>query len=205
MVKLNFNIHAHRFKEGLTVQLATYRAASARLLGDIDRATGEAVDYRHRLKQGGEWVGELDESGNVLWDQEAVLGLRIEAAQDALATLRKAFAIAAYHHWERSVRAFTRRENGKHDDLVKAAARHGVSVHRKLGAVRDLVNLLKHDNDKRADDLRKSWSELLPSETKRPYSGWYDAVCLLEPDIDEVYQIVAASGPACASVSATKA
>src|SRR3546814_7916557 len=72
----------------------------------------------------------------------------IFVAEEALMSLRKAYAVAIYHHWERSALQWTNRKNEKHDDLARRVLAMGYPIDPHLHVVRDLANLLKHDNDR---------------------------------------------------------
>ncbi len=54
----------------------------------------------------GDWIVEHDDDGNVMWDQETLLEMDIEASDEAIMALRKAFVMALYHHWERALRKY---------------------------------------------------------------------------------------------------
>ena len=73
----------------------------------------------------------------------------------------------------------------------------GIEVSPRLVAVKDLANLLKHDNDRRGADLLKSWPELLPNVKNRAENrtDWYGAVRLTDQHLTEAFNIIAASGP----------
>lgn len=72
--------------------------------------SSEVKGLEQKLKdyhQSDEVEGEYDEDGQLLWDQGTVLEHEISFANNASMELRKAFAIAAYHYWERSVQRWT--------------------------------------------------------------------------------------------------
>ena len=197
VVQLNFNFHGYRFQESAKIVHASFRSAAQALRADVERAENEAVAYQKYLDEGGEWIGER-EDGHVLWDQEQVLDMRIEAGNEALMALRKAFVIALYHYWERAIRVSTGgNDRAKHDELVALAIAMGITIRPGLAAIRDLVNLLKHDNAKWGNALRRSWSNLFhpgfqPSAVR---ADWYNAVTLTDDDVALVYETVAGSGP----------
>jgi hypothetical protein len=100
MVKLRWD--GYYFHNGLDALEMCFGSTRNALAHDIIQAEKEVASYKHYLDQGGEWIGEVDEEGGTLWDQERVLEMRTESIQDALIILRKSFAISIYHHWERS-------------------------------------------------------------------------------------------------------
>lgn len=82
--------------------------------------------------------------------------------------VRKVFIPVLYHHWERSARIWTGSDERGHDRLIAAIVAAGTTIDPRLGAVRDLANLLKHDNDQPAKSAHVAvrtrstgWSDLL--------------------------------------------
>jgi len=111
--------------------------------------------------------------------------------------LRKAFVIALYHHWERAIRASAAGANGNHDKLVKRAQAKGILIDARIGALRDLVNALKHDSDRCGKALLSSWPDIFspnfqPGTLK---TDWYRAVSLKDHHVVEAFEIVSGSGP----------
>lgn len=195
---LNFNMQGYVFQEGVRVLIAAYTSAADALHEEWQRAREDAASYLEDVASGEcEWIGERDDEGVVIWDQEQVHDMEIESRLDAAAALRKAFTLSLYHHWERSARQWTHDDRRDHDKLIKAVERLGYPISPRLAAVRDLANLLKHDNDKRAADLKLSWPVLLQNTQPVPgrRTNWYDAVRLTDDHLTEAFNIVAASGP----------
>jgi hypothetical protein len=98
-------------------------------------------DYGRR----GEFEGERDEDGNVIWERGDILACEIAFACDALMELRKVFAIGAFHTWERSAQRWVAQDSnagegdGSRDHglpdfaaLTKAMGRLGYPVHANL-------------------------------------------------------------------------
>ena len=198
MAALKWNLQGYIFQEGVTVLTAAYHAAADALNEEWGRAKEEALAYQEGVENGTvEWIGERDDEGYVLWDQEQIHEMEVESKVEGLAALRKAFALSIYHHWERGARIWTGNDDKDHKKLVKAVEAKGIKVHPRLEAVKDLANLLKHDNDKRGADLLKSWPQVLPSGFKKGANrtDWYGAVKLTNSHLDEAFNIVAASGP----------
>src|SRR3546814_10680611 len=69
----------------------------------------------------------------------------IFVAEEALMSLRKAYAVAIYHHWERSALQWTHRKNEKHDDLARRVLAMGYPIDPHLHFVRVLATLMKQD------------------------------------------------------------
>lgn len=158
----------------------------------------EATNYQEFIEHGGEWIGEQDEEGNLLWDQATVLDMHIEAREEALMDLRKAFVMALYHHWERAIQTATGGKPGNHKGLVKLANEKGISLHPRLASILALANTLKHNSDKYGTALCQSWSDVFGAHFRPRPEGktdWYAAIRLTDAHILEVSDIVAASGP----------
>lgn len=193
-----FNLRGYQFQQSTRILRDGYLSASRALRSDVERARAEAAEYAHDIANGGEWIEERDEEGHLLYTKEQALQLQIETCDEALSALRKAFVISAYHYWERAIRLEVGgNDKAKHDELVVLAVAKGIAIHPDLGAVRDLVNLLKHDNAKRGAALQKSWGSVLsPGLLSRPgRTDWYAAVFLTEEDVAKAFDVVANSGP----------
>lgn len=197
IMTLVFNMHGYVFQEGVKTLQRSFAAAIAPLTADVERRSLEATTYQKSLADGGEWIGERDEDGYVLWDQETVLEMQLEGAQAAQMALRKAFAILAYHHWERSARGWSKSLHGKHLRLVELTKKQGYPIDARMGALRDLANALKHENPKWGEQLKCSWPEVFSDgfNAPSPAGSWYEAICLSDDDIGTILDAVARSGP----------
>ncbi len=198
MVGFNFNMQGYVFQEGVTVLIAAYQSAADALHEGLQRAREEALAYQEGVDSGEvEWIGERDDEGHVLWDQEQVHEMDVDTKLEGQSALRKAFALAAYHHWERGARNWTGDDVRDHSRLVRAVGALGITVSPRLDAVRDLANLLKHDNGARGCDLLESWPAVFPAGFAPTGArvDWYGAVRLTDGHLDEVFNAVAASGP----------
>lgn len=200
MVAFNFDPRAVFFHSGLDTIEQGYRAAIRGITQEIDRKKAAAYDYSRHIETGGEPVEERDDEGRLIWSNDDLLEATIHTAEDALMSLRKAYAIALYHYWERSALHWTGKTNEKHDKLAALVAATGIPVDPRLHALRDLANLLKHASTKWGERLHKSWSELFPPDFWLPTNGgwradWYEQVSLTEDQFGKVLAIVRASGP----------
>lgn len=198
MTAFSFNLQGYVFQQGVQVLLSAYETAADALTEALNRAHDDKAAYLAEAAiDDTAWIGERDEEGHVIWDQEQVHDMEIEAKAEALEAVKKAFVISVYHHWERSARIWTGNDHRDHARLVKSVERLGYPISPRLHALRDLANLLKHDNDKRGADLFKSWPAVLPSVHQNPErrTNWYEAVRLKNQDLTDVFNIVAASGP----------
>ncbi|MEG8053137.1 hypothetical protein QP185_07570 [Sphingomonas aerolata] len=200
MVALNFNAHALAFEPGLDTIEQGYEAAVSGITQEINRKKAAFYDYSRHIENGGEPTGERDDDGVLIWSQDQLLQGTIFVAEEALMSLRKAYAVAIYHHWERSALQWTNRKNEKHDVLARRVLAMGYPIDPHLHVVRDLANLLKHDNDRWGLKLHESWPDVFPANFRPPLDGarsvnWYDRVALSANHIKSIMKTVRASGP----------
>jgi hypothetical protein len=125
MAKFPYNVCGYRFQDGVNTLRLSFQFAINALSADLARAITESSAYEDGIAQGGAEIGEWDDDGNKLSIQTNVLEMQVESVEEAAMALRKAFVIALYHHWERSVRLWTASANGKHDALTSAALAKG--------------------------------------------------------------------------------
>src|SRR5947209_14801116 len=89
-------------RDGVDRFKRAYDAAEAPFREEMARIEAHHAEFRAKVEAGqAEW-SVADEDGHLTYDFGEVLGDRQFEAEDALLTLRKAFAILVYHHWERS-------------------------------------------------------------------------------------------------------
>jgi hypothetical protein len=200
MAALNFNGHAVIFDSGLDTIAQGYAAAVNGITQEINRKKAAFYDYNRQVENGGAPIEERDDDGCLIWSEDQLLQATIEVAEEALMSLRKAYAVAIYHHWERSALQWTNRKNEKHDDLARFVLAMGYPIDPHLHAVRDLANLLKHANDRWGLKLHESWREVFPVSFRPPVDGtwpinWYDRVALSEEHIKSIMTTVRQPGP----------
>lgn len=140
---------------------------------------------------------DRDENGCVIYDHRDILIYQTTTAEEAKDALNKAIVIAMFHHWERSAREWTGLANGKFTTLWDQVLTHGYPLDPRLDDLQLVVNLLKHANMKHGIELvarRPQWFRraFAPSN---PRIEWYEEVRLGDKDVDELFGIVAASGP----------
>jgi hypothetical protein len=114
------------------------------------------------LFQSGEYKDQLEfaEDGSTLFDPADVHNYKMETLEEAYAELRKAFAMAIYHYWERKIRVFRKFSDGKHAELEVAAKKLGIEIPVDFGRVHRLANALKHNNRGSLNALHRVWSEV---------------------------------------------
>lgn len=196
MALFNFNMLGFAYEQGVDSLETGFTTAAAGLVArreDLHRAL-EA--YEANVAAGGQRVGE-EEDGHWLWEQDQLLTVQIEDAAGTLQDLRKAYVLAAYHHWERTARQWTRVSgHAKHDKLVAATLSLGYPVDERLAALRDLANTLKHNSTVQAAKLALSWPELLKVDpAHRPDLDWYSFILLDDRHVCEACEIIRRSGP----------
>jgi hypothetical protein len=196
MTKLNLNLAGFSFQHGLKILESSFQAALPGLTDGVVKADAALKEY----DAAGVFIGERDEeTGDIYWDQSQVLAFELEMAEIARQELRKAYAIAAYHHWERYVRVWTGKDNLRtHDDMTAATLAEGYPIHAYLDRVRLLVNTLKHDNRRWGMALFEAWREAYRSDFRPRQVGrvyWAEAVSLTDNQIAELFATLAASGP----------
>lgn len=200
MAALNFNAQAFAFESGLDTIEQGYAAAVNGITQEVNQKKAAFYDYNRHIENGGATIEERDEDGVLIWSQDRLLQGAIFVAEEALMSLRKAFAVAIYHHWERSALQWTNRKSEKHDDLARRVLAMGYPIDPHLHVVRDLANLLKHDNDRWGVKLHGSWPNVFPADFRPPRDGawsvnWYDRVVLSADHIKTIMKTVRASGP----------
>jgi hypothetical protein len=200
MAKFPFNLQGYEFQGALDVLRKSSQAGLAALKHETIVLEQQLTDYLRV----GEFEGERDEEGHVLWEQDQILNIKITDAYDAQMELRKAFAITAYHHWERSVQRWIAHKTGTangskmaYKELSKAATDIGYSPDSGLCRVVKLANTLKHNSEDGGDDLYQLWTDVFRPEFQKPprFSDWASAIQLTDQHLNEIFDIVSRSGP----------
>jgi len=195
MVALNFNLLGLVYQDGVGYLAKGFTTAATALRADRATIAAELVAYETHVNAGGDRIGEW-EDGELLWEQDQVLRMRLEDADEALMDLRKAYCLAIYHHWERGARRWTRRVHGNHAKLAELTVELGYPVDARLAGLCDLVNTLKHNNVASARKLAASWGALLSADPHGPAErDWYNVVELTDDHVAEACDIIRGSGP----------
>ena len=187
-----FNFPGYLFQRGVEVLRTSYTEGNVSLLKKVEALQSELTAYREDT----EFIGERDEEGHLIWEQDQLLELDIEAAEDAIQEFRKAFVLAIYHHWERSIRRYTGVTTTGHGHVVAGAKAEGLSISSDLRLLQVLSNTLKHDTDQWASELFRLWPEVFGSRYPA-YRGndFYSFIRIGDRDIEFLLDIVSASGP----------
>lgn len=199
MVALTWNMLGLAFQEGIKTLRLAYVQASTALEANVDRVKEDAIGYQNAVEEGQPPIEERDEDGYLISSQDQVYEMEYEAAEEALRSLRKAFVVALYHHWERGARAWTHADQwkDKHTQLLKKVQALGVQIDPGLAVVHMIANLLKHDNDDWGNRVRAARSDLIDSIqiTLPNRTEWYYAVVIPDATLLQFFDAVAASGP----------
>jgi hypothetical protein len=183
-----------------------FAAASAPFHAEI-KSVQRSADAHQKLVDAGSAVWEqVGEDGEV-YDYGSELGERIDDANDALSTLRKAFAFLIYHQWERSTQRWTSAKAPNHQDLIVGAKAAGIALDEPgLETLRLLVNTLKHNSAKCGPDLyirrldlfKSSFDPTAPHPvTGKPWTliDWAEHITLTDDNIDEFFAVISNSIP----------
>ncbi len=197
MAKLFFNAHAHSFQSGLRTLQSSYKVSSDALRNALIVARHSAQAYEDAVREDpSAWIGE-EEGGEILWCQSQFNEMEIEQTEAALMSLRKAYAIAIYHFWERSAIRWTEAHKSHHNKLAELCIKCGHPIHIKLCNIQYLANSLKHNSQEYGKKLRTAWPDVIPGRPQKFGSAteWYDSIHLTDAHIQEIFEVLYASGP----------
>jgi len=188
MVKLGFNAHGFIFQDAVNSVLHSFNAANQALTAELVIAETAAAAFKPNPD------AEPDDSG---FDEAEFLAYRIEAAESALQTFRKAFALILYHTWERAARRWVQVKSESHDDLTAAVTKAGVPLHPTLKDLRILVNTLKHNKAKWGKELAACQSGAFfdPGFSVNGTRDWYEAIKISPAMMVKLFDAVSGSGP----------
>lgn len=194
---LSFNLQGYLHQHGIDRLADGFKLASKGMYDEIENLRKELTAYQDNVAHGGERIGEWDsEDGHTLWEQDQIYEVDIDNAEASLSDLRKAYVLAIYHYWERSTRQRTGSDpNVKHDALVGKVREEGDSIDPRLSGLRDLVNTLKHNNNKWGFALATSWPSVVGSYSTDRSINWYEVLRLEDADVLTACDIVRGSGP----------
>ncbi|MDX0533021.1 hypothetical protein GOL26_22690 [Sinorhizobium medicae] len=192
MAKLDFSMRGFAYESGLGCLRDSFTAAAQGIRNQI-REESEAWesctgDYEEQLQYAAD--------GSVLFDPADVYQYKMEALDEAHAELRKAFAIAIYHYWERKIRVFCKLSDGKHAEVEAAAARLGIQVPEDFARVHRLANALKHNNRGSLKALHRQWPEVSGVLFEvRGDRDWYAGMELNDDHIYYLLDLTKLAGP----------
>lgn len=195
MAKLLWNMLGWSYQAGITVLRTCYESSNNNLEEALERAKEEAFGYQQSLEQGAEPIGEWEE-GCALWTQDQILDENVEAAVDTLWEVRRAFAIALYHHWERGARRWTHAQHAKHPQLIALVEALGVKMTPAMNDLYLIANTLKHNSATWGKKLQESRPDLVDRihVTGFATDDWYEAVRIPHAAMLELFNAASESG-----------
>lgn len=203
--KLLGTVHRH----GVDRLERAYEAAESPFREEIARIEADHAEMQAKVDAGqAEW-SVTGEDGQLEYDFGDELADRQYEADDALLTLRKAFAILVYHHWERSAQRWftysTKKPN--HGHLVCALKGAGyASDETGLSELNHLVNCLKHDSANSGPVLYGERPDLFEPDfdpnqlhpvTGEPFKkiDWANHIALTDAHLRRFFEVVRSSAP----------
>lgn len=202
MSPLQLKVLGLAFKLRLERLERAFSAASQPFRSEIARIDQEAED----LAEAGSAV-LVDPDTGERFDQLDDLSDRRESELDSLDTIRRAFALLAYHAWERMAQRWSSASSSDHDKLVRAGKAAGVPLDEQgLEVLRHLANTLKHNSKKSAPKLHSLRPGLFEAgfdpTVPHPVTGkarafihWESRLEITDDHIKEFFAILRRSAP----------
>lgn len=197
MAPLTWNLIGWTYQDGIRNLRETFAAATEGVNQRLQAAYEALDEHDRQVAARGDPQIERDDDGCVIYDHRDTLIYQTTTAEEAKDALNKAIVIAIFHHWERSAREWTSLANGKFKTLCDEVLAKGYAIDPRLDDLHLVVNLLKHANAKHGVELmerRPQWFRRTFAPAS-PRIEWYEEVSLGDADVDELFGIVAASGP----------
>ncbi|GCD50897.1 MULTISPECIES: hypothetical protein [Acetobacter] len=203
-----FSQRGYIYQSGLDCIRLAARSGQNSLQEAISSKEMELKTY----EEGGVFVGERDEDGDVLWEKNEILELDIERLQEALLELRRSFVLTAYHYWETSVYKWHHQENpktkpvnlGNYEKLKRALEAFGQKdpalkniPNDNLFIVCHLSNIIKHTSGNSEEYLSKNMPVELSGTMKSDPEiyGGRPQIYLEEHHLKWIFDVIAKSGP----------
>jgi hypothetical protein len=203
------NVQYVVFKDRIMRMRAAFRAACAPFYAELEALETDAADFQKKVDAGTAQWSEYDEETGASWDYGDQLSERRSDAEDALLTLRKAFAIMSYHLWERGALRWTAqtKKTPNHRDLIEALKANAiVADERNLSDLNKLVNCLKHNSAKSGPALYAARPDFFDCDfdpyaihpaTGKPFNriDWAENIVLSDANINEFLSAALSSAP----------
>lgn len=197
------------YRDKISRIASAYQAAKMPFELEIRQVHSESDAFERKVLAGSAFWQETSDDGEIEYDHGEAFGERLDEAEDALDGLRKAFAIFAYHTWERGAQRWFDYSMKKpnHVDFIIALVSNNVAYdHDGLRDLNNLVNCLKHNSATSGPNLWKDRSDLfkpgfnpsdiLPLIGKPPSSvDWEDQIKLSDANISIFFDTVRISSP----------
>lgn len=193
-MKLNFSVRGFMYESGIDCIRDSFTAA---VDGIRDKIREETEAWESSL-QSGEYEDQLEfaEDGSTLFDPADVYNYKMEALHEAHSELRKAFAIAIYHYWERKIRVFCKLPDGKHTQLEAGAKKLGIEIPSAFARVYRLANALKHNSRGSVNALHREWADVSGVLFEaRGHRDWYAGIELTDEHIYYLLDLTRRAGP----------
>ncbi|MDR6664055.1 hypothetical protein [Rhizobium sp. 1399] len=193
-MKLNFSVHGWMYESGIDCLRDSFTAAAK----GIQAKSREETEAWEALLQSGEYQNQLEfaEDGSTLFDPADVYNYKMETLEEAYGELRKAFAMAIYHYWERKIRVFCKLSDGKHAELEAAAREMNIEIPADFARVHRLANALKHNNHGSLNALHRVWPEVSGALFKaQGHRDWYAGIALTDEHIYYLFDLLKRAGP----------
>ena len=188
---------------------SAFHAAKGPFELEIKQVNDEADAFGKQVAAGKASWQEISDEGELEYDYGEALGERLDDAEDALDSLRKAFAIVAYHTWERGALRWFKygKKKPNHADFVRALGDNGFTFDQDgLRDLKNLVNCLKHNSVTSGPELWSDRPDLfvsdfdptapLPITGKPPTSvDWEGQIKLTDANMDAFFETVRVSSP----------
>lgn len=183
----------------------SFEAACDPFVREIGAVNAKAARFQQQVERGeAAWIVEHDG-----WqrDRGEEMSEEIDAAEDSLLTLRKAFTILLYHEWEKQAQLWFK-HNGRPSgtEIEAGVVAAGLPVSPTIDEIRLLVNTMKHNSikfgpklyERRGDFFKPNFDpdELNPfTNQPRTNVDYDDAIILNDAHLAEFFKAVRASGP----------
>lgn len=188
---------------------SAYRAAKAPFELEIQQIHEEADAFEIEVAAGEASWQQVSDEGELEYDHGEALSERIDDAENALDSLRKAFTVVAYHTWERGALRWFKYANKKpnHGDFVHALSNNNFAFDQDgLRDLNNLANCLKHNSARSGPSLWSDRPDLfkpgfnpndpLPITGKPPSSvDWEDEINLTDANMNAFFETVRISSP----------
>ena len=203
---IKFNFEGFEYQAGLD---SIERAAEAGL-GVLQDDLLKSAKCLQQYRSEGIFEGERDENGTIIYEVCDDFKFKMVIAVDSQNELRRAFVLAAYHFWERSVvrwRYIRLTEDERKEDNgisgfgeLKATAKRGdinYPPHPDLFAVCQIANLLKHESATARKNLEEHypalWADL--QNVVHASFGRSEGIKISDPIMRKIFEIIRQSGP----------
>lgn len=188
---------------------SAFQAAKAPFDLEIQQVHEEADAFGKQVEAGEASWEEVGDEGELIYDYGEALGERRDDAEDALDSLRKAFAIVAYHTWERGALRWFKyaKKKPQHADFIQELKNNNVQIDEDgLRDLKNLANCLKHNSatsgpdlwNDRPDLFEAGWNpnDPLPVSGKPPTTvDWEERIKLTDANMDAFFETARVSSP----------